>query len=72
MELTAFYPFGFQGFMVVGGQGQEAAHVVVHNPHVQAFLGFAFQDLQNRIPHSAFFYDKELQEDIFFCFFQFY
>ena len=55
-----------QRLVVVPGQGEHAAEVVVHHPDLHALGGLALQDGQNAVPEDPGLEDEILQKDIFF------
>ena len=64
VEDAAADPLLLQHLAVMGGEGQQAAHVVVHHPHVQPLPGLPLQDLQDGVPHLALLDDEVFQEDV--------
>ena len=52
------------------GQTQQAAEIVVDEPHVHPLRGLPLEDLLHTGPHPARFYDEKLQKDELFRLFQ--
>ena len=48
----------------IPGEGGEAPHVVIDDPHIHPLADFLFQDLKNTVPNLSKINDKILQKDI--------
>ena len=54
----------------MGGQGEHAADIIIDHAHFDAGAGFFGQDIQDGVPHDAFFNDKIFEKDIMLSIFQ--
>ena len=66
-DLQSLFP---QLAVVVAGQSEQAAQVVIHQPDFHALLDLPLQNLEDGVPHGAFLNDKILQKDKGLRFFQ--
>ena len=51
----------------ITGQAQQAAKIIVDQPHIHALGGLAAEDLLHTVPHFAGAEDKKFQKDKFLC-----
>ena len=54
----------------ITGQAQQAAKIIVDQPHIHALSGLAAEDLLHAVPHFAGTEDKKFQKDELFRLFQ--
>ena len=71
IEHTALDSHGFHLMVIVPGQGEQASHIVINQPHIHSLGRLFFQDFQNLVPHNTFFDDEILHENEPLRFFQF-
>ena len=63
VECHAFDPLLLDGSVVVFRQKERTSDVIVDQPYLHSRLCLPLQDIQYRIPHLSFLYNKKFQKD---------